>query len=72
MSRRHRRRSSSGGTPLRYYVIITVACGVVALLVQFLFEAPDRVKRLAEEQIESAVRDAVKGEVQRATAEAKP
>ena len=72
MSRRHRRRSTGRGTPLRYYLVIAVACGVVALLAQYLFEAPNQVRRLAEEQIESAVRDAVKGEVRRATSEANP
>lgn len=68
MSRRHRRRV----TPLRYYLIIAVACGVVALLAQYLFEAPGQVRRLAEERIESAVRDAVKDEVRRTTSAVNP
>jgi len=57
---------------LKTYLIIAVACGVVALLAQYLFEAPGQVRRLAEERIESAVRDAVKDEVRQATSEAKP
>ena len=69
MAHRHHRSSSHRRTPLKYYVIIAVACGVVALVAQYLFEAPDRVRRLAEERIESAVRDAVKDEVRRAQAE---
>jgi hypothetical protein len=61
--RRHRRRS----TPLKYYVIIAAACAAVAVLAQFLFDAPDQVRRLAEEKLDSAVREAVQDEVRRAT-----
>lgn len=72
MARRHHGRRSRRTTPLRMYLIIAATCGVVALLAQYLFDAPDQMKRLAEERIQSAVRDAVKDEVRRATAEGGP
>lgn len=40
MSRTHRHRSRRNTTSLRTYILITVACGLLALLVQVLFEAP--------------------------------
>ena len=64
MSSRRRSRSRSS---LRTYLLITLACGAAALLAHFLFEAPDQVRRLAEDQVEEAVRKAVREEAKRAT-----
>jgi len=61
-SRRRRR----GRSNLRTYLLITLACGVAALLVNFLFEAPDQIRRLAEDQVEDAMQKAVRQEVKRA------
>jgi len=72
MARRHHRRSSTRVTPLKYYAIIAMTCGLVALLAQYLFDAPDQIRRLTEERIESAVRDAVKDEVRRASTDGVP
>jgi len=63
MPSRRRRRSKSS---LRTYLLITLACGAAALLAHFLFEAPDQMRRLAEDQVEEAMRKAVRQEVKRA------
>ena len=53
----------------RLYLGITLACAVLAVLAHFLFEAPAAVRSYAEDRMESAVRDAVRDEVQSAAAE---
>lgn len=63
LSRRRRR----GRYNLRTYVLITLACGVAALLANFLFEAPDQVRQIAEDQVDEAMRKAVRQEVKRAS-----
>ena len=55
-----------GQSNLKVYALITVACGILAVIAHFLFEAPDQVRQYAEEAVDSAVQDAVKKEVQRA------
>lgn len=67
MSRTHHRRYSRSTTSLRTYFLIAVACGLLALLVQVLFEAPAKIEEYAGSRIEGAVRQAVKAEVQEAT-----
>ncbi len=61
MAPRHRghRRSSN----LRLYALMTLACGVFAVLAHFLFEAPAAVRSYAEDQINSAVSSAVRSQV---------
>ena len=54
-------------SPIRIYVLITIACGFLAVIAHFLFDAPDQVRRYAEQRMDSAVRDAVKSEVKQAT-----
>jgi hypothetical protein len=56
--RGHRRRSN-----LRLYALMTLVCGVLALLAHFLFEAPAAVRRYAEDQVNSAVSSAVRSQV---------
>ncbi len=63
---RHRRSSSN----LKMYAGLTVACGVIAVVAHFLFEAPDRIRAYAEAEIETAVRSAVQSEVRAAAADA--
>ncbi|MEC8991790.1 MAG: hypothetical protein VX656_11140 [Candidatus Latescibacterota bacterium] len=50
---------------------LNVACGIIAVIAHFLFEAPDRVRAYAEAELDSAVRSAVKSEVRTAAQEAK-
>ena len=61
---RHRRRSK-----LKLYAGLTVACGVIAVMAHWLFEAPDRVRAYAEAELETAMRSAVRSEVRAAAAE---
>ena len=61
-----RRRRRKGRSNLRLYVLITLACGAVALLANFLFDAPDQMRQIAEDQVEDAMRKAVREEVKRA------
>ena len=56
--RGHRRRSN-----LRLYALMTLVCGVLAVLAHFLFEAPAAVRSYAEVQINSAVSSAVRSQV---------
>lgn len=56
--RGHRRRSN-----LRLYALMTLVCGVLAVLAHFLFEAPAAVRSYAEDQINSAVSSAVRSQV---------
>jgi len=63
MPRRHRRK---GRTNLRLYVLITLVCAAAALLANILFDAPDQMRRIAEDQVEDAMRTAVREEVKRA------
>ena len=44
-----------------------MACGVLALVVHYLPDVPDRFEMYAYERIEGAVRNAVKAEIQEAT-----
>lgn len=60
--RRNRDRSS-----LRLYAVIFVACGLLALVVHYLSDVPDKFERYADERIEGAVRNAVKAEIQEAS-----
>ena len=62
---RHRRKSN-----IKVYAGLTLACGIIAVLAHFLFEAPDRVREYAEAELDSAVRSAVREEVRAAAAEA--
>ena len=62
MSRTHRHRSRRSTTSLRTYILITVACGLLALLVQVLFEAPGKMEEYADERIKAATRDAIKAQ----------
>ncbi|HCV24953.1 MAG: hypothetical protein CME13_09875 [Gemmatimonadetes bacterium] len=56
---------------IKIYAGLTVACGIIAVIAHFLFEAPDRVRAYAEAELDSAVRSAVKSEVRTAAQEAK-
>ncbi len=56
--RGHRRRSN-----LRLYALMTLVCGVLAVLAHFLFEAPAAARSYAEVQINSAVSSAVRSQV---------
>lgn len=64
-----RRRRPRGSKQLKLYVGITLACAVLAVLAHFLFEAPAAVRSYAEQEIETAVRGAVRDEVRSAAAE---
>ena len=61
-SHRHRRRRSGPSTSFRTYVLITAACGLLALLVNFLYDAPEKVSEFADKRLQSAVNDAIKAE----------
>lgn len=61
-------RAMRGNSNFKLYAMITAACGVLAVLAHFLFEAPEMVRQYAEETVDSAMQDAVKKEVQRAAA----
>lgn len=63
MPRRHRR------SQLKVYALITLACGALAVLAHFLFEAPAAVRQYAESELDSAVRDAVRTEVKAAASD---
>ncbi len=65
MPRRRRR----GNPKLRTYVGITLACGALAVLAHYLFEAPAAVRSFAESQVQSAVRGAVRDQVKAAATE---
>jgi len=62
-----RRRRWYRRTNLRPYLLIILACAVVALVMQFLYEVPDKIQDYADERLEQAVRKAVKEEVKDAT-----
>lgn len=47
--------------------MIFVACGLLALVVHYLSDVPDKFERYADERIEGAVRNAVKAEIQEAS-----
>ncbi|MFH1568930.1 MAG: hypothetical protein ABIL09_13110 [Gemmatimonadota bacterium] len=53
--------------PWRVYLAIAAACAVLAVVAHFLFGAPEQLRRLAEQRLESAVREAVRTEARRAT-----
>ena len=55
------------GSDLKLYILIFLACGALALLVQVLFEAPEKIQEYADERIDSAVRSAVKDEIKEVT-----
>jgi hypothetical protein len=48
---------------------MTGACGIMAVLAHFMFEAPAAVRSYAEDQMNSAVRSAVREEVKAAASE---
>lgn len=50
-------------------MLVTIACGVMAVLAHFMFEAPAAVRSYAESEINSAMRSAVRDEVKAAAAE---
>jgi hypothetical protein len=54
---------------LRLYALVTLACGVLAVLAHYMFEAPGAVRSYAEDQVESAVRSAVRSEVKAAASD---
>ena len=54
---------------MRLYALVTLACGVLAVLAHFLFEAPAAVRSYAEQELNSAVRSAVREEVKSAAAD---
>ena len=62
---RHRRRHSRKRRPPNYriYAIITLACGLLALLVQLALDATTKVKDLANETANNAVSSAVKDQI---------
>lgn len=60
----HRRRSTGPATSFRTYVLITAACGLLALLVNLLYDAPEKVSEYADKRIQSAVNDAIKAEME--------
>ena len=66
---RRRRRRSHNRSNMRTYVLVTLACGVLAVVAHFLFEAPAAVRSYAEQEINSAVRSAVRQEVKAAASE---
>ena len=65
---RHRRRHSRKRRPVNYriYAVITLACGLLALLVHFALDAGSKAKDYANEAANSMVQDAVKKETQSA------
>lgn len=65
---RHRRRHSRKRRPINYriYAVITLACGLLALLVQIALDATSKAKDYANEAANSMVQDAVKKEAQSA------
>ena len=65
---RHRRRHSRKRRPTNYriYAVITLACGLLALLVQIALDATSKAKDYANEAANSMVQDAVKKETQSA------
>ncbi|MDA0334549.1 MAG: hypothetical protein O2782_05235 [bacterium] len=72
--RRHHHRHHDGHrqsrkSNLRLYLLVTLACGVLAVLAHFVFEAPAAVRSYAEQRINSAVRSAVRQEVKAAAAD---
>ena len=69
MGRRRRRRRIQSRSSTRLYMLVTVACGVLAVLAHFMFEAPAAVRSYAENQMNSAVRSAVRDEVKAAASE---
>ena len=70
MAKRRRHRSQGPVTSLKTYAVIFLLCSVVALVLQVLFDAPDKIESYANEKLESAVRSAVQSEVQAAKKEA--
>lgn len=62
---RHRRRHSRKRRPVNYriYAIITLACGLLALLAQFALDATSKAKDYANEAADSMVRDVVKDQI---------
>ena len=66
MSRSHhhhrRRRNTGPATSFKTYVLITAACGLLALLVNLLYDAPEKVSEFADKRLQSAVNDAIKAE----------
>jgi hypothetical protein len=65
MARHSRRRRSQSA--VRNYVLIALACAVVALVMQYLSSVPDQVQDYAETKVDEAVRRAVRAEVDEAT-----
>ncbi|MBI2503080.1 MAG: hypothetical protein HYW07_07580 [Candidatus Latescibacteria bacterium] len=65
---RHRRRHSRKRRPINYriYAVITLACGLLALLVHFAFDVTGKAKDYADEAANSMVQDAIKKEAQSA------
>ncbi len=70
MAKRRRHRSQDSVTSVKTYVLIFVLCSVVALVLQVLFDAPEKMEKYANEKLESAVRNAVQSEVKAAKKEA--
>ena len=64
-NRHRRRRHSQKRRPInfRIYAIITLACGLLALLVQFAINATSQAKDYANKAADSMVKDAVKEQV---------
>jgi len=51
-------------TSFRLYILITLTCAVVSLLVQFLSDASSRIEAYSGQVLEETVQKAVKKEVQ--------
>lgn len=65
---RHRRRHSRKRRPANYriYAVITLACGLLALLVHFALEGTSKAEDYADKAANSMVQDMVKKEAQSA------
>jgi hypothetical protein len=64
-----RRRRHSTKIRFKHYLLITLACAVVALAIHYLSRMRDQAQDYAEERLDEAVRKAVKAEVQEAVQE---
>jgi len=67
MARKRRRKSQRHSiTGIKTYVFIFLLCGVAAVVLDFLYEVPDKAKQFAEESVNAAIRNAVRAEVESA------
>ena len=67
MARRRRYRPPRHPTTgFKTYLLIFLMCGVAAVVLDFLFGVPDKAREFAQETESSAVRSAVRAEVEAA------